>query len=194
MPSITLRSRSRYKSLLTAALTLALGATCALESAGTANAETGADVSAFASKWDGRPADYDASYGEQCVDLFNYYNRDFVHAPFVAANVAADIYDSASTDFYEKLDPSAHAAKGYVAVWTTAYPNGTVPPAGHVAIVLADNGLSLTILTQNPGPTHRQQITKNYLRGYLRPKNLTDSGLGVAEGAAAPLGDLATGS
>ncbi|SKX55330.1 Uncharacterised protein [Mycobacteroides abscessus subsp. abscessus] len=90
----------------------------------------------------------------------------------VGVAYAAQLYGSAPSSHYSKLGPSTPAVKGYVAVWGSGLPNGT-GGAGHVAIVLADQGGSLQILTQNPGATHIGSMSAAYLTGLLRPKNLT---------------------
>lgn len=129
-------------------------------------------VDGFVAQWNGKYADFDNAAGAQCVDLFNFYNRDVVGAPRVGVAYAAQLYGSAPSSHYTKLGPSTPAVKGDVAVWGSGLPNGT-GGAGHVAIVLADQGGSLQILTQNPGATHVGSMSKAYLTGYLRPKNLT---------------------
>ena len=90
----------------------------------------------------------------------------------VGVAYAAQLYGSAASSHYSKLGPSTPAVKGYVAVWVSGLSNGT-GGAGHVAIVLADQGGSLQILTQNSGATHIGSMSKAYLTGLLRPKNLT---------------------
>lgn len=135
------------------------------------NAMALTSVDGFVSQWNGKSADYDNAYGAQCMDLFNFYNRDVVGAPRVAVATAAQVYGAAPAN-YTRLGASAPAVKGDVAVWGSGLPNGT-GGAGHVAIVLADQGGSLQILTQNPGATHIASMSKAYLTGYLRPKNLT---------------------
>ena len=52
-------------------------------------------VDAFVNRWNGSYADYDGAYGAQCVDLFNYYNRDVVKAPRIAVNYAAQLFGAA---------------------------------------------------------------------------------------------------
>lgn len=152
------------------ALFLSVVVGAALFSAPPATALTSVD--GFVSQWNGKYADYDNAYGAQCVDLFNFYNRDVVNAPRVGVTYAYQLFGAAPAANYTKLGASTPAVKGDVAVWGSGLPNGS-GGAGHVAIVLADQGGTLSILTQNPGATRVISFSKSYLTGYLRPKNLT---------------------
>lgn len=133
-------------------------------------------VDGFVNQWNGKNADYDGQYGAQCVDLFNFYNRDVVKAPRVAVGTAAQLYGAAPSSHYEKLPATAAPRKGDVAVWGTNWPHTS---AGHVAIVLADQGGSMSVLTQNPGATKIASMTKSYLTGFLRPRNLSSAPSGA---------------
>ncbi len=154
---------------LLAVLASTVATLAAAVGSGPASALTSVD--GFVAQWNGKPADYDRAYGAQCVDLFNFYNRDVVGAPFVSVGYAHQIYDRAPSQ-YNRLPASAGAAKGDVAVWTSALPNGT-GGAGHVAIVLADLGSSLRLFSQNPGNAREITMSKSYLRGYLRPRSIS---------------------
>lgn len=126
-------------------------------------------VDAFTTKWLGKYADFDGYYGAQCVDLFNFYNRDVVGAkrPAVAyAYQLATTYDQAKYTF---VSASSAPKKGDVAVWKSSYPNGS-GGAGHVAIVLSVSGDKFTALTQNPGAAQKVTYTKSHIAGFLRPK------------------------
>lgn len=106
----------------------------------------------------------------------------------VGVAYAAQLYGSAPLSHYSKLGPSTPAVKGDVAVWGSGLPNGTAG-AGHVAIVLADQGGSLQILTQNSGATHIGSMSKAYLTGLLRPKNLappSNNPIGSIDEVASP--------
>ena len=101
---------------------------------------------------------------------------------------AAQLHGSAPSPQYSKLGPSTPAVKGDVAVWGSGLSNGT-GGAGHVAIVLADQGGSLQILTQNSGATHIGSMSKAYLTGLLRPKNLappSNNPIGSIDEVASP--------
>ena len=161
-----------------------------------ASAAATQSVDAFVSQWNGHYAKFDSVYGAQCVDLFDFYNRDVVGAPSKAFGNAYTIYGAASASYYAK-----HAAgsgyvpvKGDVAVWNSSAPGSG--GAGHVAIVLGVVSAStISILTQNRGandgppsagltvdkdmnPTEIANHSTSYLTGYLHPLNLPDSGGG----------------
>ncbi|MGO4243508.1 CHAP domain-containing protein [Janibacter sp. RAF20_2_2] len=127
-------------------------------------------VDSFVTKWKGRYADFDGRHGAQCVDLAQYYNRDVVGARFMSTPYswgAKDIWRTYDAGKYTRVAPSKKAAKGDVAVWDGMRSNGY---AGHIAIVLVDQGSSVKVLSQNPGATKVMTISKSRLLGYLRPK------------------------
>lgn len=100
---------------------------------------------------------------------------------------AAQLYGSAPSSYYSNLGPSTPAVKGDVAVRVRDC--RMAPGAGHVAIVLADQGGSLQILTQNSGATHIGSMSKAYLTGLLRPKNLappSNNPIGSIDEVASP--------
>ncbi|WP_176451753.1 CHAP domain-containing protein [Enemella dayhoffiae] len=131
-----------------------------------------AEVDAFVAKYQGHYWDYDGAYGAQCVDLFNFYNRDVVKAPFVGGvGIAANLWDRA-TGSYDRIPASQNPRKGDVAVWNTSLPFSG--GAGHVAIVLENvDGSTIRVIEQNAYPntiTSVRNESKNHLLGYLRPK------------------------
>ncbi|WP_125778305.1 CHAP domain-containing protein [Antribacter gilvus] len=136
--------------------------------AGACGSGLSARVDAFVSTWNGRYADYDGYYGAQCVDLFNYYNRDVVGASWPPVSYAYQLYDTYDTSKYTRVSASSAPRKGDVAVWGSNFPNGS-GGAGHVAIVLSSTSTTVRVLTQNPGATQVMDITRSYLRGFLRP-------------------------
>lgn len=126
-------------------------------------------VDAFTSKYLGKYVDYDGHYGYQCVDLFNFYNRDVVKARFAPVGYAYQLWNNYDATRYTKVSASSTPRKGDVAVWSSAYPasGGT----GHVAIVLSASGTSFTALSQRPGPTQKLTFNKAYVLGFLRPRS-----------------------
>lgn len=155
------------RTALVAVMLMIGGLLLAFVSASPARAAT--TVDGFVAQWNGKYADYDGAYGAQCVDLFNFYNRDVVGAPRIGVGTAAQLYGVAPASHYEKLPANAGPRKGDVAVWGSSWPYSS---AGHVAIVLADQGGNIQVLTQNPGATKVSSMTKAHLSGYLRPRNL----------------------
>ena len=118
-----------------------------------------------------RNVDYDGRYGAQCVDLFNFYNRDVVGAGFIGVNSAFQLYSAAPTSKYDKLPASATPRKGDVAVWASTLPGSG--GAGHVAIVLSGGGGSIQVFEQN-APRGNASVVRTestaHLIGYLRPR------------------------
>lgn len=131
-----------------------------------------ARVDSFRATWIGKRADYDGAYGAQCVDLFNFYNRDVVKAARPAVSYAYQLWDKYDGSRYTRVGAGSAPKKGDVAIWSSGLPGSG--GAGHVAIVLGTSGSSLVVLQQNyRGQQYVSQnnASKSYLRGYLRPKS-----------------------
>lgn len=128
-------------------------------------------VDAFKTKWLGKAADYDGAYGAQCVDLFNFYNRDVIGATRAAVSYAYQLYDVYDSSKYTRVSASSAPKKGDVAVYASTTPGSG--GAGHVALVLGTSGSSLVVLQQNANGrmyVTQDNASKSNLRGYLRPK------------------------
>lgn len=134
-----------------------------------------AKVNAFVAQYNNRFVDYDGRYGAQCVDLFNYYNRDVVKASFVSVNYAYQLWGAAPTNKYSRVSASSTPQKGDVAVFSSSLPGSG--GAGHVAIVLSQvNSTTLSVFQQRVrlsngsySPSIVSNSSKSYLLGYLRP-------------------------
>lgn len=122
----------------------------------------------FKDSWFGKPADFDGYYGPQCVDLFNFYNRDVVGAPWIGTPVtgyAKDLWyvdNSARNQHYLILPADSAFRPGDVLVYDNNY-------GGHVAIYLGND----QVLQQNVN--NRRYVTidpasRHGLLGVLRPK------------------------
>lgn len=141
----------------------------------------------FFNTWLNKPANYDGVFGNQCVDIFKYFNRDVVKAPEVKGN-AVDYWNKYPTKFYERIPNTWYAVpkKGDVIIWQA---NKTLP-FGHIAICAEANFWKFKSFEQNwpvqgyydkngnfigTGICHFE--THNYLSpkvlGWLRPKNLS---------------------
>jgi hypothetical protein len=106
----------------------------------------------FVAKWNGVLADYDGYYGAQCVDLFNFYNRDVVKQSFVgtpATGGAADLWNYwKSLSGYTKISRNGVPPKGAVVVWDAN--TSATGPAGHVGIASGEgNSQSFISFDQN---------------------------------------------
>lgn len=102
-------------------------------------------VEEFKQKYNGKGVDFDGYYGDQCVDLFQFYNRDIVGAPVVGGN-AIDIPNTYPKNFYTWIPntPTNVPEPGDVIIW-----GAKVGPYGHIAIFLKGDATSFTSLDQN---------------------------------------------
>jgi len=134
----------------------------------------------FVSYWTGRYSDFDGWYGNQCVDLLNYYQRDVIGGSFIPAEGAKDWFEgfpSAASSKYDKItnnmnDPNQLPARGDVIIW-----GGRLAGSGgygHIAIVLAADKSGFTSFDQNfpTGSLPHQQWHKwdSNVLGWLHPK------------------------
>jgi CHAP domain len=123
----------------------------------------------FAAKYTGRVLDFDGSLGGQCVDLTMQYAYEVVGVRVNGNGNQWFANGKASGAFigYDVGGANGEPGmKGDIACWGSFYGGGY----GHVAIVIADLGNSLKVLTQNPGAVHVDTLSKQGLQGYLRPK------------------------
>lgn len=128
-------------------------------------------VDAFVQRYQNKYVDYDGRYGAQCVDLFNYYNRDVLGNGFVSVNYAYQLYAAAPSSRYTKLPASSTPQKGDVAIWSNQLPGSG--GAGHVGIVTANvSSTKVTVFEQNAAGSASVVRTesKSHLLGYLRPR------------------------
>lgn len=128
-------------------------------------------VDAFVEKWNEKLIN---NGGIQCPAVFNQYENEVIHGGWIGTPVtgyADDIWTQFGTDTdydnFIRVTATEPAQKGDVAIWFH-YNGGTHLP--HIALVISDNGSTITCLTQNPGNANIAVLTKNGLAGYLRPK------------------------
>lgn len=132
------------------------------------------NIDTFLKQYENKSWDFDGAYGAQCFDLFQFYNRDVVGAPFVTGGSAKDIWNTYPRAFYEQIPNGAtnYPKKGDVMIWGDKY--GVY---GHVAICSEDGNPqtdSFTVLSQND-PIGVPSIYKTYTNwkgvlGWIRPK------------------------
>lgn len=115
----------------------------------------------FFQKWNGKFADFDNQYPNQCVDLGNFYNRDVWGNPNKISGNAWQWWDNAPKDYYDGVSTPV---KGDIAVWKKEFGG-----YGHVAIVW-DNGKFFSQNYPLGAPCSLQSISTNKILGYLRPK------------------------
>jgi hypothetical protein len=128
-------------------------------------------INGFFDRYNGECLDFDGEYGNQCMDVVEYYNRDVVGAPQIGGD-AIDAWSYFSDRFYVQIEngPGDVPEFGDIIVWSTDYGDG----AGHVAICHdADMG-SFTSFDQNwpTGSCCHFQYHEDYdgVIGWLRPK------------------------
>lgn len=128
----------------------------------------------FIDKWLGKKADFDGSYGGQCVDLYRFYVKEvlgFPQSPGVGG--AAEIWDSASPKYYDfiKNTPTGVPQKGDIVIWNRRAGGGF----GHVAIFVEGDVNGFTSFDQNWPTLDKCTLTKhNYTNviGWLHPKEI----------------------
>lgn len=133
-------------------------------------------VNSFVANYQGHGVDTDNAFGNQCVDLFNLYNREVVGGAQIGTPVtggARDLYEAfpaSAAETYERIPAGQTAQPGDVAVWGATASNQW----GHVAMVVSAEPNGLKVFQQNgfnPGGAAYLDIhSYNGLLGYLRPK------------------------
>ncbi|UGL61905.1 minor tail protein [Arthrobacter phage EastWest] len=131
-----------------------------------------AAVDRWAASVNQRGIDTDGAFGAQCVDLANHYHLNVVGARSQVIANGNQWFANAPSSLYEKFAVGGAngeaGQKGDIACWGGYYGGGY----GHVAIVLADRGANLLVMSQNPGPARAMVLSKSGLTGYLRPKRV----------------------
>lgn len=130
----------------------------------------------FIQNYNNKYLDFDGRYGAQCVDLFNFYNQNFVGAQRFPVAVASQLFNAYDTTKYTRF--SAMQTPGRMGD-AAIFRGSAAIPAGHVAIVVKDNGDgTLRVLQSNAtaagsaGNSVISNISKSLLMGYLRPNRL----------------------
>ena len=138
-------------------------------------------VDQFVKKYEGKSVDFDKAYGAQCVDLFNYYNKEVVGAPWIGTPItggARDIWENSAgtpTAYYRRVAASQPVVYGDVLVY--GEPLGRVVESGrtkfygHLRIAIGNN----RTIEQNgriSAVTTVQPLSKIFLIGILRPLRL----------------------
>lgn len=118
-------------------------------------------MQSFFDQWNNKFADYDHVYGNQCKDLFSFYNRDVVGNLAYVPGDAWKLYEACPAEFYSKVGTPR---KGDVAIWKKEFGG-----YGHVAIVW-DNGQFFSQNYPLKAPCSLRTIPTNLILGYLRPK------------------------
>lgn len=129
----------------------------------------------FINAYNNKYIDYDGAFGNQCVDLYDFYARDFAGGNPPMVGWAPEIYNNYDQKAFARTGSNVPAGMGYVAIFRP----GGYTPSGHVAIVVGDNGNgTLRVLQSNATPagsrgnTIISNISKATLMGYLIPRKL----------------------
>lgn len=133
------------------------------------------NANSFIQAYNNKYIDFDGAYGNQCVDLYDYYATKFAGGKAIMVGWAPEIYNNYDTAAFNRSGANVAGQMGYVAIFK---PGGSTP-SGHVAIVVGDNGNgTLRVLHSNAtsagssGNTVISNISKASLMGYLIPKRL----------------------
>jgi hypothetical protein len=118
----------------------------------------------FINKWNGRYADFDKRFGNQCKDLFSYWNDNFGY-PYIYGDAKNMLANGIKSGYYTLVDSPRN---GDVAVWNT-------PPFGHIAIYV--DGYYFSQNLPEGSPCHIRAIGKTNLIGWMRPKALEGDGM-----------------
>ena len=140
------------------------------------------NVQDFFNQFNQRAADFDHAFGNQCVDLVQFYNRDVVGGPRLVGAAAKDIWNTFPRDFYDRVDntPTNFPVLGDIMIWTGG-------EFGHIAVVQRADVSTFTSFDQNfpqqgftdahgdfigTGVCHFQDhnYTNPAVRGWLHPK------------------------
>ena len=135
-------------------------------------------VQEFIKKYDGTSIDFDKVFGAQCVDLFNYYNKEVVGAPRIGTPItggARDIWEnekSTPLDFYRRVSASEQLRVGDVLIYGEPHgrhiENGVQKYYGHVNIYIGNN----RVIEQNGKVAQKtvvREVFSSGLIGILRP-------------------------
>lgn len=127
-------------------------------------------IQEFFDKWNNKPADFDGYYGNQCVDIIQYYNKDIFGGGFIPGQGAADIWETYPVEIYERVlnTPTAIPVKGNIMIWRKT----TSLPFGHIGIFNEGNVNRFTSFDQNwpiGSLCHFQEHDYTGVIGWLRP-------------------------
>jgi hypothetical protein len=133
---------------------------------------TGMGLADFISRYTGRAVILPGYTTAECVAVFSHYNAEAVLGDAYSAPGAQDLWLTNTWTAYDRVPATEPAKRGDVVVWSGSFGAYLGGGYGHVAIVLSDNGATLTTLSQNPNPTGVLELSKYGVLGYLRPHHL----------------------
>lgn len=135
-------------------------------------------VQDFVKKYNNTAVDFDKQYGAQCVDLFNFYNKEVVGAPWIGTpitNGARDLWEHAKgtpAKFYRRVSAGQPLRTGDVLVYGEPFGRyieaGQMRFFGHVNIYIGND----LVIEQNGKVSQKTVVRDVYttgLLGILRP-------------------------
>lgn len=141
----------------------------------------------FFNKWNGKGINFDLYYGNQCMDLYQQYNKEVVGANIsIPADPAYKVWyeNKYPLNYYIKVlnTPDAIPQKGDVIIWKPTLNGGF----GHIAVCDTADLYKFTSFDQNfpsqgyydsngnfigTGVAHLQNHNYDNVYGWLHPKN-----------------------
>ena len=133
------------------------------------------NVNEFFQAYNGKPIDFDGSWGNQCVDLYRQYCKEALEVIKQSPGVlgAYQIWNTYRKDDFDQIvnTPEGIPQVGDVIIWKKA----STLPFGHVAVFKEGDVNTFLSFDQN-WPTgsycHFQNHSYKNVLGWLRPKNL----------------------
>jgi hypothetical protein len=104
------------------------------------------NIQNFFAKWNNIGADFDGAFGNQCVDLVQFYNQEVVGGPHLVGAGAKDIWDTYPKNTYDRIPntPTGVPVMGDIMIWGIA-----AGPFGHIAVVKSADVNNFTSFDQN---------------------------------------------
>lgn len=141
-------------------------------------------VQQFVENYKGKSVDFDHVWNEQCVDLFNFYNRDVVGGKWFGTPVthgARDLYEVASArrdEVFAVLPPTMELQIGDAIIYGEPYgrvvENGVTKYLGHVRIYIG-SGQTIEQNGRVAYTTTITPLTTKGMIGILRPKRFINN-------------------
>ena len=133
-------------------------------------------ISDFFTLFTGHWCDWDGAYGNQCVDLVQFWNKILGGSPFTGN--AKDIYNQPQT-IYVKVPntPTGVPVEGDIPVWDGAFNGGP----GHVGVATKNCTINTLEVVEQNDPLNKNVQVKQYdyshVIGWLHPKALPTVGV-----------------
>jgi len=138
----------------------------------------------FITQNDGKVLNFDGAYGNQCMDLFEFYNRDVIGNPTPVAGNAIDVQNTYPKAYYSWVanTPTNVPEPGDVVIWGNS--PGLTGQYGHIDVFISGDANAFTGFDQNwpsaedangngVGVCHRQPHIYQGVLGWLHPISQT---------------------